>query len=87
LPTPRRARSETAATLQESLALIDRAIEESRTAVAAQPGSEQARLSLLDNFQQKMSLLQRAVTLIGQMRAQDPGDVPPAGAARDNGAV
>ncbi|MCC7416855.1 MAG: zf-HC2 domain-containing protein [Acidobacteria bacterium] len=59
---------ETAANLQKSLAVVDQAIDESRAAVRAEPGSEVAQTSLLDNFATKIALLQDTVALINEMR-------------------
>ena len=59
---------QTAATLQKSLAVVDRAIDESRGALKTQPGNEPAEQSLLDNFKTKISLLQDTVALINDMR-------------------
>jgi anti-sigma factor RsiW len=58
----------TAATLQKNLAVIDQAITESRAAVRAQPNSEPAVSSLMDNFKTKLALLQDTVALINEMR-------------------
>jgi putative zinc finger protein len=59
---------QTAATLQKNLAVIDQAISESRAAVRAQPASEPAVTSLMDNFKMKLALLQDTVALINEMR-------------------
>jgi len=67
----------TAATLQKNLAVIDQAINESRAAVIAQPSSEPARESLLESFRSKLALLQDTVALINEMRKGNE-----AGAAR-----
>jgi anti-sigma factor RsiW len=67
----------TAATLQKNLAVIDQAISESREAVRAQPTSEPAVSSLMDNFKMKLALLQDTVALINEMRKGNE-----AGAAR-----
>jgi hypothetical protein len=61
----------TAATLEKSLAVVDQAIGESRTALKAQPASELAQQSLLDNFKAKIALLQETVALIIEMRKSD----------------
>ena len=58
----------TAATLQKNLAVIDQAISESRAAVSAQPTSEPAANSLIENFKTKLALLQDTVALINEMR-------------------
>jgi len=58
----------TAATLQKNLAVIDQAISESRAAVRAQPASEPAQQSLIENFKTKIGLLQDTVALINEMR-------------------
>lgn len=67
----------TSSTLEKNLAVIDRAIGESRAAVQAQPASEPAQASLLENFRAKISVLQDTVALINEMRKGDE-----AGAAR-----
>ncbi len=67
----------TAATLQKNLSVIDQAISESRAAVRAQPNSEPAQQSLLENFRMKVAVLQDAVALINEMRKGNE-----AGAAR-----
>ncbi len=58
----------TARTLQSNLAVIDRAMSESRAALAGQPGSEAAEASLLDGFKAKLALLEDTVALINEMR-------------------
>jgi anti-sigma factor RsiW len=58
----------TAATLKKSMAVIDQAIGESRAAVRAQPSSEPAVSSLMENFKTKLALLQDTVALINEMR-------------------
>ena len=67
----------TAATLQKNLSVIDQAISESRAAVQAQPNSEPAQQSLLENFRTKVAVLQDTVALINEMRKGNE-----AGAAR-----
>jgi putative zinc finger protein len=67
----------TAATLQKNLAVIDQAISESRAAMRAQPSSEPAKQSLIENFKTKIALLQDTVALINEMRKGNE-----AGAAR-----
>lgn len=67
----------TAATLQKNLSVIDQAISESRAAVRAQPNSEPAQQSLLENFRTKIAVLQDTVALINEMRKGNE-----AGAAR-----
>jgi anti-sigma factor RsiW len=69
--------AQTASTLQKNLSVIDQAISESRAAVHAQPNSEPAQASLLDNFRTKVGLLQDTVALINEMRKGND-----AGAAR-----
>jgi hypothetical protein len=68
---------QTASTLRKNLSVIDQAISESRAAVHAQPNSEPAQASLLDNFRTKVGLLQDTVSLINEMRKGND-----AGAAR-----
>lgn len=60
---------ETAVTLQNSLAVINQAIDESRAAVRAEPASELAQSSLIENFKTKLALLQDTVSLINELRA------------------
>jgi anti-sigma-K factor RskA len=67
----------TAATVRNSLAVIDQAISESRAAVQSQPASEPAQESLIENFKAKIGLLQNTVALINEMRKGNE-----AGAAR-----
>jgi len=69
--------TQTAATLQRNLAVIDQAISESRAAVQMQPTNEPAQQSLLENFKAKLALLQDTVALINEMRKGNE-----AGAAR-----
>jgi hypothetical protein len=59
----------TAATLQKNLAVINQAIDESRAAVRAEPASQQAQHSLIENFKTKLALLQDTVALINELRA------------------
>jgi hypothetical protein len=59
---------QTAATLQKNLAVIDQAISESRAALRAQPASEPAQQSLIENFKTKIAFLQDTVALINEMR-------------------
>ena len=60
---------DTAATLQKNLAVINQAIDESRAAVRAEPASERAQYSLIENFKTKLALLQDTVALINELRA------------------
>jgi anti-sigma-K factor RskA len=60
--------TQTAATLQKNLAVIDQAISESRAAVRAQPASQPAQDSLIESFKAKLALLQDTVALINEMR-------------------
>jgi len=69
--------TQTAATLQKNLSVIDQAITESRAAVRLQPTSEPAQQSLLESFKAKLALLQDTVALINEMRKGND-----AGAAR-----
>ena len=61
--------ADTAATLQKNLAVINQAIDESRAAVRAEPASQQAQHSLIENFKTKLALLQDTVALINELRA------------------
>jgi predicted anti-sigma-YlaC factor YlaD len=66
-----------AAVLDAESQAIDRAITESRTAVASDPENESARVSLFDALRRKVSVLQATVSLITEMNQGDA-----AGAAR-----
>ena len=68
---------QTASTLEKNLTVIDRAISESRAALRAQPSSEPAQASLLENFKSKIALLQETIALINEMRrGSDTGASP-----------
>ena len=54
--------------LRSDLATIDRAIEESRNAVAAEPANRVAQESLLGAFRRKVSLLQDTIALMNEVR-------------------
>jgi len=70
---------ETRAVLTKNLAVIDRAIDESRAALAQEPASTLAQESLLDALETKVALLQDTVAL-----ATDTGGGPdPADLARE----
>jgi anti-sigma factor RsiW len=64
------------ATIEQSLAVIDRAIVESRAAVAEEPGSEPAQQSLIESLKMKLALLQDTVALINELRKDQPADAP-----------
>ena len=59
---------ETAATLERNLAIIDRAIAESRTALKSEPQSSPARDSLFEALRRKVALLQDTIALMNEMR-------------------
>jgi hypothetical protein len=59
------------ATLQRSVTTIDSAIAESRAALTDNPASQPARTSLFDALGSKVSLLQRTVVLMNEMRQGD----------------
>jgi hypothetical protein len=63
----------TAATLQKNLAVIDQAINESRTALNADPNSGSAQASLLEGLKAKVTLLQDTVGLINDLRPRPRG--------------
>ena len=67
--------SETRAVLKENLAVLDRAISESRAALADEPANALAQESLLDALNTKVALLQDTVAL-----ATDTGSVSDAAA-------
>jgi hypothetical protein len=56
------------ATVQQNLAAVDRAIAESRAALARDPQSESARASLVDALRQKVTMLRSTVSLINTIR-------------------
>ncbi|MFI5178901.1 MAG: zf-HC2 domain-containing protein [Vicinamibacterales bacterium] len=58
----------TAATLQKNLGVIDRAIAESRAALASDPQSQPAFDSLIDALRQKVGVLQTTVALMNEIR-------------------
>jgi hypothetical protein len=61
-----------AADMRVSLGAIDRAIAESRAALASNPQSEPAQDSLFDALRRKVEVLQTTVALINEMRLGDP---------------
>jgi anti-sigma factor RsiW len=61
-----------AATLQQNLAVIDRAIQDSQEALSQQPTNELAQQSLFEAFRRKVGLLQDTISLINEMRKGDP---------------
>jgi tetratricopeptide (TPR) repeat protein len=63
----------TAATLQKNLAVIDQAIDESRAALQANPGSVSAQASLLEGLKAKLTLLEDTVGLINELRPRSRG--------------
>ena len=60
--------SELNGTMNESLDLIERAINESREAMATEPESSAAQESLLEAFRRKVGLLQNTILLINEVR-------------------
>ena len=60
--------SELNGTMNESLDLIERAINESREAMATEPESSAAQESLLEAFRRKVGLLQNTILLINEIR-------------------
>ena len=60
------------ATLRESLAVIDTAIDESRQALRTDPQSQLAQQSLFDAFRRKVALLQDTIALMNEMRKGNP---------------
>jgi hypothetical protein len=59
---------EVMANLKQSLAVIDQAIGDSRSALRAQPENRVAQESLFDAFRRKVSLLQDTIALMNEMR-------------------
>ena len=68
---------ELTATLRQNLEVIDKAIDESRGALKAQPESRFAQESLFEAFRRKIALLQDTIALMNEMRKGNQ-----AGAAR-----
>jgi anti-sigma-K factor RskA len=64
-------------TLKANLGVIDQAINESRTALRAQPSNQLAQESLFEAFRRKVALLQDTIALMNEMRKGNQ-----AGAAR-----
>ncbi|MCU0255306.1 MAG: zf-HC2 domain-containing protein [Vicinamibacterales bacterium] len=62
---------EVTATLRKNLDLIDRAIDDSRTALEAEPDSRVAQESLFDAFRKKVALLQDTIALMNELRKGD----------------
>ena len=71
------------ATLRDNLGVIDRAIDESRQALAENPDSQPARDSLFDALRQKVGLLQATVLLMNEIRRDEPASAP-SGAGRSS---
>jgi hypothetical protein len=69
--------AEVMVTVKQNLAVIDKAIDDSRTALRSQPESQLAQESLFDAFRRKVSLLQDTIALMNEMRKGNQ-----AGAAR-----
>jgi len=69
------------AVLQQNIQTIDRAIDESRGALASNPESEPARESLFEALRRKMGVLQATVTLMNEMRQGDSAGAAAAAAA------
>lgn len=63
---------EVMATLKKNLQVIDAAIDDSRTALKAQPENQFAQESLFDAFRRKISLLQDTIALMNEMRKGNP---------------
>ncbi len=73
---------DTRAVLRQNLAVIDRAISESRDALSDEPASTLAQESLLDALDTKVALLQDTVALASEIDGDRPDDA--AGAAQVN---
>ena len=71
----------TRAVLRQNLAVIDRAISESRAALSNEPASVPAQESLLDALDHKVALLQDSVALASEIGGERPDDA--AGAAQE----
>lgn len=55
------------AALRQNVAIVDKAIADSRAALAEEPGSVPARESLFDALRRKVTLLQDTIALVGEM--------------------
>jgi hypothetical protein len=66
----------TRAVLQRNLAVIDRAITESRAALSSDPANALAHESLLDALDTKVALLQNTVTLMNDIAGETADVVP-----------
>jgi len=73
---------DTRAVLQQNLAVLDRAISESRAALSTEPASALAQESLLDALDTKVALLQDSVTLASEITGERPDDT--AGAVQES---
>jgi anti-sigma factor RsiW len=71
-------------TLTESIATIDHAISESRSALTQNPGSTPARESLFEALRRKVVVLQATVTLMNEMRKGNQAGAAEAAAAVGN---
>ena len=60
--------------LRQNLAVIDRAISESRAALSNEPASALAQESLLEALDTKVALLQDTVALVGEIAGERPDD-------------
>jgi anti-sigma factor RsiW len=69
--------AETKARFDEGIAVIDKAIVDTRVALRTQPGNTMAQESLFDAFRRKVALLQDTIALMNEMRKGNQ-----AGAAR-----
>ena len=69
-----------AAALQANIRAIDRAIAESRDALADSPDSQPARESLFEALRRKVGVLQATVTLMNEMRQGNPAGAAEAAA-------
>ena len=72
---------DTRAVLQQNLAVIDRAISESRAALSTEPASGLAQDSLLEALDTKVALLQDTVALGSEISGESPAD--PGGAVKE----
>jgi hypothetical protein len=72
---------DTRAVLRQNLAVLDRAISESRAALSTEPASALAQESLLDALDTKVALLQDSVSLAGEIGGERFDDA--AGAAQE----
>jgi hypothetical protein len=59
---------QTAAVLQQNLSIVDRAISESRSALAERPQNDVVQQTLFESFEAKIALLESTIAIINEVR-------------------